>query len=380
MMKDRSASFDHLTRRVRDCVLCDRMANSCRIFGRSSGQLHAPLMFVGEAPGRLGADDTAIPFHGDRAGSNFEKLIEQVGISRYDCFITNAVLCNPKDEKGNNSTPSRQELTNCSSFLKAQIDLVDPRIVVTLGSQALQALKLIEPHSLELATSVRSSVRWYKRLLIPLYHPGQRAMLHRSFFNQLSDYKFVSDRLKGKKNERRKPERATNADVASIVASLLRASGPISYFRLHKLFYLLEYHHFREKGCRLTSSYVVRQKDGPYFTELHVAKLKKAIPSLVVENRAGNLYLSVVAAPSLFEIGNDSSDEFGALLEQVVSRYRGRADDELKTAVYLTAPMRSLLRREKFNGANLFNAPIDFSAVKISSDHPRALKSGQPDV
>lgn len=106
-----------------------------------------------------------------------------MGISRYDCFITNAVLCNPKDEKGNNATPSRQEVANCSGFLKAQIDLIRPKIVVTLGNQALQALKLIEPHDCELAKDVRKARSWYGRILLPFYHPGQRAMLHRSFLN-----------------------------------------------------------------------------------------------------------------------------------------------------------------------------------------------------
>src|SRR5690606_31771180 len=134
-------------------------------------------------------DDTSIPFHGDRAGENFEKLIAQVGISRYDCFITNAVLCNPKDEKGNNATPSRQEIENCSGFLRAQIDLIDPKIIVTLGGQALQALKLIEAHPYELSEDVRKARHWMNRILIPLYHPGQRAMIHRSFLNQLADYK-----------------------------------------------------------------------------------------------------------------------------------------------------------------------------------------------
>src|SRR5207248_3325846 len=116
--------FNTLVSDVQACRLCSRMEDSSRIFGLASGSPRARLMFIGEATGRLGADETAIPFHGDRAGDNFERLISQSGLSRYDCFITNAVLCNPKDEKGNNATPTKLEVANCSGFLKRQLDLI----------------------------------------------------------------------------------------------------------------------------------------------------------------------------------------------------------------------------------------------------------------
>jgi uracil-DNA glycosylase family 4 len=366
----KTACFDALVKNVCECTVCPRMNNSGRIFGRSSGHLYAPLMFVGEAPGRLGADDTSIPFHGDRAGENFEKLIAQVGISRYDCFITNAVLCNPKDANGNNATPSRQELVNCSGFLKTQIDLVDPKIVVTLGIQALRALKLITAHSCELAKDVRKAHKWSGRVLIPLYHPGQRAMLHRSFLNQLSDYRFVAETLRRLRKGPRKARThgTTDADVANVVQSLLEATGSISYFRLHKLFYLLEYHHVRQTGHRFTASYAVRQKDGPYFTDLHISKLKRALPELVIAGNNRTLLVSVERRADLFELGRALEYETRQFVVKVVSRYRTRTDEELKTAVYLTAPMRSILRREKYHGANLFNAPIDFLLARSDKD------------
>ena len=116
-----------------------------------ASELDSPIFIIGEAPGRLGADVSAIPFHGDKSGDNFERLLEQVGLSRHDCFITNAALCNPKGDNGNNATPTRAELQNCSGFLKRQIDLVDPPIVATLGAQALAALRSIEDHDIDLA-------------------------------------------------------------------------------------------------------------------------------------------------------------------------------------------------------------------------------------
>ena len=162
----------------------------------ASGSINAPLMFIGEAPGRLGADATGIPFHGDKTGHNFESLLDFVGIGRQDIFVTNAVLCNPKDSRGNNDTPSAQEIKNCAAFLSRQITLVNPLFIATLGAVALRALALIEPHDLELKSAVRTANNWYGRTLIPLYHPGQRAMVHRSFANQRSDYQFLADNLK----------------------------------------------------------------------------------------------------------------------------------------------------------------------------------------
>ncbi len=293
--QSKSSLFEKLTQDVRSCVLCERMCDSSRILGRSSGDLSALMMFIGEAPGRLGADDTSIPFHGDRAGENFERLIAQANISRYDFFITNAVLCNPKDEKGNNATPTRREVANCSEFLGRQLEIIQPRIVVTLGSLALQALKQIEDHSFELSADVRKAKSWNGRLLIPLYHPGQRAMLHRSFLNQLADYRFVAEQFHGLAKPRSKAIRQgrTKADAANLVAMILSVSGPISYFRLHKLFYLVEYHYLRAKGRRLTSSYAIRQKDGPYFTDLHIGKLKRSVPNLVVSTNRDRLTVSI---------------------------------------------------------------------------------------
>src|SRR5262249_5148101 len=193
---NKSSEFNILVNDVRSCLMCPRMSNSARIFGLSSGCLDADVLFIGEALGRLGADDTTIPFHGDQAGENCERLIAQSGITRYECFITNAVLCNPRNDKGNNATPLRSEIANCSGFLKRQIDLIQPFLIVTLGNQALQSLKLVAPHSIDLSVGVRRVWNWSGRRVIPLYHPGQRAMLHRSFFNQLADYRFVAEQLR----------------------------------------------------------------------------------------------------------------------------------------------------------------------------------------
>jgi DNA polymerase len=97
-------------------------------------------MFIGEAPGRKGADRTRVPFSGDQSGENFNRFLNSIGLSREQIFITSAALCNPQTESGANRRPTQKELSNCSEFLRRTIAIVNPKIVVTLGSVALEAL------------------------------------------------------------------------------------------------------------------------------------------------------------------------------------------------------------------------------------------------
>ena len=356
--------FAALCKTVQACRKCIRMENSLRVLSRASGIVDADVMFIGEAPGRLGADDSGIPFHGDRSGHNFESLIEHVGLDRYSIFVTNSVLCNPKDAKGNNTTPNRDEVTNCSGHLKQQIDLIDPKIIVTLGGTALQALSLIELHRLSLSDHVRTAHRWYGRMLIPAYHPGQRAMIHRSFANQLADYQFISEKIRRFGKQTRKCSGSLNADVRMVVDLIVKHQAAISYFGLHKLFYLVELSAVRHLGRRLTSAYIVRQKDGPYCTDLHIKKLQNAFPNLMIKKRDGRLVLTMNAADLFSELGDDVDRNWqmiDQIVKDVIESYGGNDDASLKRRVYLTAPMRAILRAERQDGLNLFNAPIDFS-------------------
>ena len=96
-------AYDTLCAQVQGCRKCYRMNESARVLSRAAGRIDAKIMFIGEAPGRLGADSSEIPFHGDKAGHNFEELLEFAGLTRASVFVTNAVLCNPRDASGNNA-------------------------------------------------------------------------------------------------------------------------------------------------------------------------------------------------------------------------------------------------------------------------------------
>lgn len=164
------------------------MADCRAVLSRVNGHPTAPVLVVAEAPGRLGAARTGIPLSGDQSGRNFEQLLAVAGLDREDLFITNAVLCNPRDARGRNAAPTMREIRNCSPFLRRTIELVDPTLVIALGVVALKALALIEPHEIELRRDVAKPARWGERILLGMYHPSPRAHLHRSFSGQCDDF------------------------------------------------------------------------------------------------------------------------------------------------------------------------------------------------
>ena len=154
-------------------------------------------MFVGEAPGRKGADHTRIPFSGDQSGKNFDRFLASINLSRDQIFITSAALCNPRAESGINRKPTKSELANCSDFLLRTIALVNPAVLVTLGSVALEAIKAIEPHDLSLKSSAATINCWNGRLLVPIYHPSPQVLAsHRREAQQLQDYQVVAEAIK----------------------------------------------------------------------------------------------------------------------------------------------------------------------------------------
>ena len=186
---ERRGAFAALVARAQSCVRCPRMEGRARVLGPANGPLGARVLFVGEAPGRLGGDRTHVPLDGDRSGATFAYLLEAVGLRRREIFVTNAVLCNPRDERGRNAPPRPAELRNCADHLAAQLALVDPPWVVALGHTALRALALVAPHGLHLPADVGRPQTWHNRRLVALYHPGPRALIRRPLAAQLDDYR-----------------------------------------------------------------------------------------------------------------------------------------------------------------------------------------------
>lgn len=187
-----------LIARVQACRLCPGMEGRRRVLSEANGRPGAAVLFVGEAPGRLGADRTGVPFHGDQSGRRFEALLAAAGWTREEVFVTNAVLCNPRAPHGRNRPPTRGELANCRQHLLDTLRVVDPRLVVALGRRALEALGALHPHGLALRRDVARPVSWLDgRWLVALYHPALRAAVHRAFAQQVEDWQRVREFLRG---------------------------------------------------------------------------------------------------------------------------------------------------------------------------------------
>jgi uracil-DNA glycosylase family 4 len=173
--------------------MCGRSA----VLSELNGSPQARVMFVGEAPGRKGADRTRIPFSGDQSGVNFDRYLNSIGLKREELFITSAALCNPRAESGANRRPTQKEISNCSTFLRRAIAVVDPRVIVTLGSVALEALKRIQYHEFSLRESAAKIHSWNGRVLVPIYHPSPHVLAaHRREAEQLQDYQVVAEAVR----------------------------------------------------------------------------------------------------------------------------------------------------------------------------------------
>jgi uracil-DNA glycosylase len=198
MKINREAHFRELVGEAAECRRCVRMADRQAVLSPLNGSIFPKVLFIAEAPGRQGADRTRIPFHGDSSGVNFEQLLASVDLCRDEVFITNSVLCSPRKPSGANDKPTREEIANCSGFLQRQIELLDPPIIATLGAVALKAIKAIEPHDLTLREHAARVIPWYRRRLIPLYHPSPHVIITvRNLDQQRRDYQVIRSALDG---------------------------------------------------------------------------------------------------------------------------------------------------------------------------------------
>src|SRR5438874_9120479 len=137
-MDEKRRKFQALASEAAACIRCPAMCERTAVLSHLNGPIEARVMFIGEAPGRKGADRTHIPFSGDQSGRNFERFLTSINLQRSDIFITSAALCNPRTATGANRRPSAAELRNCSDFLRHTIALVDPLLIVTLGMVRLR--------------------------------------------------------------------------------------------------------------------------------------------------------------------------------------------------------------------------------------------------
>ena len=148
---------------IGDCTRCKLHALGRQQIVYGVGNANADLMFVGEAPG-ADEDIQGIPFVG-RAGQLLTKIIEAIGLKRDDVYIANVIKCRPPG----NRNPDLDEVEACEGFLFRQIDSIQPKVIVALGTFAAKALlKTQDPIS-----RLRGRVYEYRGArLVPTFHPA----------------------------------------------------------------------------------------------------------------------------------------------------------------------------------------------------------------
>src|SRR3981081_325621 len=126
---DRQDQFVKLVADAANCLKCPGMCARAAVLSDLNGPMDARVMFIGEAPGRKGADRTRVPFSGDQSGKNFERFLASIDLTRSEIFIPGAARCNPRGDSGANRRPKASEIRNCSSFLRRTMELVGPAVI-----------------------------------------------------------------------------------------------------------------------------------------------------------------------------------------------------------------------------------------------------------
>jgi len=147
---------------IKECQQCPLYSTRNKfVFG--SGSAEAEIMFVGEAPGK-NEDLQGLPFVG-RAGNILDSLLESIGITRKEVFIANVLKCRPPG----NRDPQIEEIDTCKDYLFRQMDIIDPKMICTLGKFSTQLIL----DTKQGITGLRGKVfHRDARLVLPINHPA----------------------------------------------------------------------------------------------------------------------------------------------------------------------------------------------------------------
>jgi DNA polymerase len=151
-----------LAEQAAGCVSCGLHEGRTQVvFG--DGDPDADILIVGEGPGKR-EDELGLPFVGP-SGNLLEQLLGEIGLERHDVYIANVVKCRPPG----NRDPRSDEIEACKGYLREQLRLVDPKVVVTLGNFSSKLLLRTETG----ITKLRGrAYAWWGRHLVPTFHPA----------------------------------------------------------------------------------------------------------------------------------------------------------------------------------------------------------------
>src|SRR3954471_11054954 len=164
---ERREELTAVFQQAKSCTRCPQLAAARTTVVFGSGNADADLMFVGEAPGK-NEDERGLPFVG-QAGRLLDTLLGEIGLTRADVFVVNTLKCRPPA----NRDPLPQEIDACQDYLFRQLELIEPRVVCTLGNFSTKLLRgdptgITRLHGREEVRQIGPRrVRLY-----PIYHPA----------------------------------------------------------------------------------------------------------------------------------------------------------------------------------------------------------------
>ena len=174
---DSSERLKQISEQIRTCEKC-KLHISRRLAVPGEGPANCEIMLIGEGPG-FHENEQGKPFVG-ASGKFLDELLRRAGLERSKVFITNVVKCRPPQ----NREPSEEELMACRPYLEAQIEIINPSVIVTLGRFSMA--HFIENGKISYIHGHPRQIN--NRLIIPMYHPA--AALHQPSLKEvlLSDF------------------------------------------------------------------------------------------------------------------------------------------------------------------------------------------------
>ena len=198
---DRAADLSVLALEASTCIRCSLAEGRTNVvFG--SGHADADLVIVGEGPGQR-EDEQGLPFVGP-SGRLLDQLLAEIDLARDDVYITNVVKCRPP----RNRDPREEEIEACKPYLRSQLTLVDPRVVLTLGNFAS---KLLLRTTTGITRLRGRAYPWWRRHLVPTYHPAAALRGSARVLEEMRiDFRLVRTAIDGGLDEEQAAEDATS--------------------------------------------------------------------------------------------------------------------------------------------------------------------------
>ena len=185
---ERSAELEELRATALVCTACGLAAGRTHVvFG--DGDPDADVMFVGEGPGAR-EDEQGLPFVGP-SGKLLDQLLGEIGLLRSAVYIGNVVKCRPPG----NRDPRPDEIDACKGYLRTQITLIQPTVVVTLGNFAS---KLLLRTDVGITRLRGRAYDWWGRFLVPTFHPAAALRGSSRVLEEMrADFALVRDAIEG---------------------------------------------------------------------------------------------------------------------------------------------------------------------------------------